>query len=109
MAQQTRAGFVYVISNANSFRQSMVKVGMTRRADPNQRVRELGDASVPDTFYVHAFFYCEDAPRLESDIHNQLEQQRINLVNRRKEFFDVDPEHVIKLIQEHDLDTVLIA
>lgn len=109
MAQQTRAGFVYVISNANSFSGRMVKVGMTRRAEPNQRVRELGDASVPDTFDVHAFFYCEDAPRLESDIHNQLEQQRVNLVNRRKEFFAVEPEHVIKLIQEHDLDTTVIA
>lgn len=109
MAQQTRAGFVYVISNANSFSERMVKVGMTRRAEPNQRVRELGDASVPDTFDVHAFFYCEDAPRLESNIHNQLEQQRVNLVNRRKEFFAVEPEHVIELIQDHDLDTTLIA
>lgn len=109
MAQQTRAGFVYVISNANSFSDRMVKVGMTRRTEPNQRIRELGDASVPDTFDVHAFFYCEDAPRLESDIHNQLEQQRVNLVNRRKEFFNVEPEHVIDLIQGHELDTTLIA
>lgn len=107
MAQQTRAGYVYVISNVNSFSERMVKVGMTRRAEPNQRVRELGDASVPDTFDVHAFFYCEDAPRLESDIHNQLEQHRVNMVNRRKEFFAVEPEQVVKLIQEHDLDTTL--
>lgn len=109
MAQQTRAGFVYVISNANSFSEKMVKVGMTRRTEPNQRIRELGDASVPDTFDVHAFFYCEDAPSLESDIHNQLEQQRVNLVNRRKEFFIVEPEHVIDLIQGHELDATLIA
>ncbi len=108
MAQQTRAGFVYVISNVNSFGKEMVKVGMTRRVDPNQRVRELGDASVPDIFDVHGFFYCEDAPRLESEIHKQLENERVNLVNKRKEFFFVDADKVIQAIEEHELETTLV-
>ncbi|TNC80133.1 MAG: hypothetical protein C9356_15860 [Oleiphilus sp.] len=96
MAQQTRAGFVYVISNPLAFGQGMVKIGMTRRLDPYERVRELGDASVPDTFDVHALFYCDDAPALESHLHQLFEKKRINLVNRRKEFFRVAPEEVIE-------------
>ena len=62
LAQQTRAGYVYVISNKLSFGDSIVKIGMTRRADPNDRVKELGDASVPELFDVHAFAFTEDAP-----------------------------------------------
>ena len=83
-------------------------MGMTRRVDPNQRVRELGDASVPDIFDVHGFFYCEDAPRLESEIHKQLENERVNLVNKRKEFFFVDADKVIQAIEEHELETTLV-
>ncbi|PTC00579.1 hypothetical protein C9975_06735 [Thalassospira xiamenensis] len=104
MAQQTRAGFVYVISNVNSFGEGVVKVGMTRRADPNERVRELGDASVPDTFDVHGFFYCEDAPRLESDIHKVFNDKRVNLINKRKEFFHIDANEALKQIESHEIE-----
>lgn len=95
MAQTTRAGYVYVISNPLSFGEDIVKVGMTRRVDPYDRVRELGDASVPDTFNVHALFYTEDAPTLESKLHKQFDDKRVNLVNRRKEFFKLDKQIVI--------------
>ncbi|MBY6064821.1 DUF4041 domain-containing protein [Pseudidiomarina sediminum] len=108
MAQQSRAGFVYVISNVNSFGEGVVKVGMTRRADPNERVRELGDASVPDTFDVHGFFYCEDAPKLESDVHKVFDDKRVNLINKRKEFFHIDADEALKKIQSHDIETVSV-
>ncbi|WP_404407616.1 DUF4041 domain-containing protein [Pseudidiomarina marina] len=109
MAQQTRAGFVYVISNVNSFGEGVVKIGMTRRADPNERVRELGDASVPDTFDVHGFFYCEDAPRLESDIHKTFDDKRLNLINKRKEFFFIDVDDAIKKIETHEIETTPVV
>ena len=109
MAQQTRAGFVYVISNVNSFGEGVVKVGMTRRADPNERVRELGDASVPDTFDVHGFFYCEDAPRLESDVHKVFDDKRVNLINKRKEFFYIDANEALKQIESHEIEATPVA
>lgn len=95
MAQQTRAGYVYIISNPMSFGNDIVKIGMTRRVDPYERVRELGDASVPDVFDVHAMFYCEDAPSLESQLHSEFDEHRLNLVNKRKEFFKVPFDRVI--------------
>ncbi|WP_322406329.1 DUF4041 domain-containing protein [Idiomarina sp. PL1-037] len=109
MAQQTRAGFVYVITNVNSFGEGVVKVGMTRRADPNERVRELGDASVPDTFDVHGFFYCEDAPRLESDVHKVFDDKRVNLINKRKEFFYIDANEALKQIESHEIEATPVA
>jgi hypothetical protein len=75
---------------------------MTRRVDPNDRVKELGDASVPELFDVHAFAYCEDAPALEKYLHTKLEEKRVNLVNRRKEFFFTAPATVIDFIREFD-------
>jgi len=96
MAQITRAGFVYIISNVMSFGDGVIKIGMTRRLDPNERVHELGDASVPDTFDVHAFFYSEDAPALEHHLHKQFAEKQVNLVNSRKEFFYLDPEIAIQ-------------
>lgn len=99
MAQQTKAGYVYIISNTQSFERSMIKIGMTRRVDPYDRVHELGDASVPDSFDVHALFYCEDAPTLESALHRQFDQQRVNMVNRRKEFFLVEPKIAIHTVE----------
>lgn len=104
MAQVTRAGYVYVISNKISFGDEIVKIGMTRRVEPLERVRELGDASVPDTFDVHALIYSEDAPSLESALHAEFDDKRVNLVNRRKEFFMVTPREVIdkaKTIKVH--------
>ena len=89
MAQQTRCGFVYVISNIGSFGEGVYKIGMTRRIDPMQRIRELGDASVPFPFDVHAMIYTEDAPSLESHLHKVFDSQKVNVVNWRKEYFKV--------------------
>lgn len=89
MAQQTKRGHVYVISNVGSFGEEVVKIGLTRRLEPLDRVKELGDASVPFLFDVHAMIYSEDAPNLESTLHKVFEAGRINKVNHRKEFFRV--------------------
>jgi hypothetical protein len=90
MAQQTRKGHVYVISNIGSFGENIYKIGMTRRLEPMDRVKELGDASVPFPFDVHAIIYAEDAPALETALHREFRSQRLNAVNLRKEFFHVD-------------------
>lgn len=88
-AQLTRSGHVYVISNIGSFGENVYKIGMTRRLDPLDRVRELGDASVPFHFDIHAVIYCEDAPKLENTLHRLFHQRRVNRINERKEFFRV--------------------
>jgi hypothetical protein len=87
MAQQTRRGHVYVISNVGSFGENVFKIGMTRRLEPLDRVKELGDASVPFSFDVHAMLYSEDAPALEKDLHRRFNRETVNKVNPRKEFF----------------------
>jgi hypothetical protein len=102
LAQTTRAGYVYVISNETSFGKGICKIGMTRRAEPYDRVKELGDASVPEIFDVHAFAYTEDAPLLENFLHKTFSDQRVNLVNKRKEFFFVDPEEVLVMLKTFD-------
>lgn len=102
LAQQTRAGYVYVISNKTSFGDQILKIGMTRRADPNDRVKELGDASVPELFNVHAFAFTEDAPRFEKFLHNQFAEKRVNLVNSRKEFFFVSVKETLEVMNEYD-------
>ena len=89
MAQQTRQGWVYIISNIGSFGENVYKIGMTRRLDPMERVNELGDASVPFPFDVHAMIFSEDAPALETALHQAFENQKTNLVNGKKEFFNV--------------------
>ena len=89
MAQKTRSGYVYIISNIGSFGEDVYKIGMTRRLEPMDRVKELGDASVPFSFDVHAMIYSEDAPALEKELHNKFNEKRINKVNLRKEFFNV--------------------
>lgn len=99
MAQQTRRGHVYVISNIGSFGEQVFKVGMTRRLDPLDRVKELGDASVPFEFDVHAIIYSEDAPTLEKELHREFEQKAVNRVNPRKEFFRlplIDIRHAVE-------------
>lgn len=90
MAQQTRIGHVYIISNRGSFGERMVKIGMTRRLEPMDRVKELGDASVPFPFDVHAIIFSEDAPKLERELHDIFSSKRVNKVNNRKEFFSID-------------------
>ena len=89
-----RAGYVYVISNIGAFGERMVKIGMTRRLDPMDRVRELGDASVPFNFDVHALFFSEDAVGLETSLHHYFADRRVNRVNSRREFFYATPAEV---------------
>ena len=96
MAEQTRRGHVYVISNMGSFGESVYKIGLTRRLDPLDRVKELGDASVPFPFDVHAIIYSDNAPALETALHREFSQRRVNAVNLRKEFFQTD----LKAIKE---------
>lgn len=89
MAQQTRTGHVYVISNIGSFGEEVFKIGMTRRLEPKDRVRELGDASVPFEFDIHAMIFSDDAPGLEKSLHRHFLRQQLNKVNPRKEFFRI--------------------
>ena len=89
-----RAGYVYVISNRGAFGTNVVKIGLTRRLEPMDRVKELGDASVPFRFDVHCLFFSEDAVSLESELHRYFEQRRVNHVNSRKEFFFASPAEV---------------
>ncbi len=99
-AANVRAGYVYVISNIGSFGQKMVKVGMTRRLDPMDRIRELSDASVPFNFDVHALFFSEDAVGIETAMHQRLAQVRVNVVNQRREFFFASPQEVKALLSD---------
>jgi hypothetical protein len=87
MAELTKSGHVYVISNVGAFGDKMYKIGMTRRLDPSERVAELGDSSVPFTFDTHAMIYSKDAPSLENKLHAHFKARQVNLVNDRKEFF----------------------
>ena len=100
-AQLTRAGYVYVISNLGTLGDGVFKIGMTRRLEPMERVRELGDASVPFPFDVHMMISCEDAPSLENALHRKLYKQRLNKVNIRKEFFRVDFQAIREVIEAH--------
>jgi hypothetical protein len=95
MAQQTRKGYVYIISNIGSFGENVYKIGLTRRLEPLDRVRELGDSSVPFEFDVHALILSDDAPALENRLHKHFVLTQVNKVNHRKEFFRAD----IKMIK----------
>jgi len=101
LAQLTRRGHVYVLSNVGSFGEHVYKIGMTRRQDPQDRVDELGDASVPFSFDIHAMIFTEDAPKLEKALHNLFDNHRLNRINRRKEFFRVELEHIEQLVRQH--------
>lgn len=104
--QNTRAGFVYIISNIGSFGEDVYKIGMTRRLEPMDRVKELGDASVPFEFDVHAMIFSEDAPALETILHNTFKAHQVNLVNPRKEFYNVSLSEIEKVIKENYNATV---
>ena len=91
-----RAGYVYVISNLGAFGPNVVKIGMTRRLEPMDRVRELGDASVPFGFDVHALFFSEDAVGVEAELHRRFADKRVNRINLRREFFYATPLEVKK-------------
>jgi len=100
-AQLTKVGHIYVISNLGSFGEDVYKIGMTRRLDPLDRVRELGDASVPFQFDIHAIIYSENAPQLEYELHKRFAERRLNRVNHRKEFFKVSLEEIEAFVKEH--------
>ncbi len=101
-----RAGYVYVISNIGSFGEDIYKIGMTRRLDPMERVYELGDASVPFKFDVHAMIFSDDAPKLEAALHKAFEDKKVNMVNHRREFFKVSLDEIKKVIKENYDKTV---
>jgi hypothetical protein len=95
-----RAGYVYVISNLGAFGPSMVKIGMTRRLEPDDRIRELGDASVPFRFDTHALIFSPDAVGLEAKLHSALSAHRVNKVNLKREFFYASPLQVRDVLQQ---------
>ena len=107
-AQMTRSGHVYIISNIGSFGEHVYKIGMTRRLHPEDRIRELGGASVPFRFDVHAMIYSEDAPALENALHHALEKQSVNRINVRKEFFNVSLEEIEKIIRQQNVNAQFI-
>lgn len=102
-AANQRAGYVYIISNIGSFGEGVYKIGMTRRLDPTERVDELGDASVPFDFDIHAMIFSEDAPALETSLHKAFENKKLNLVNHRREFFKVTLDEIkAEVRKSHD-------
>lgn len=100
--QNGKAGNVYIISNLGSFGKDVFKIGMTRRLDPQDRVNELGSASVPFKFDVHSFIFSEDAVGLEKKLHDTLNDKRLNKVNLRKEFFKIDISELEELVSSID-------
>ncbi len=100
--QNGKAGNIYIISNLGSFGENIFKIGMTRRLDPQERVDELGSASVPFKFDVHSFIFSQDAVALENELHKRLDAQRVNKVNRRKEFFNASVDELAQLVAEID-------
>jgi hypothetical protein len=101
-AANVRAGWVYVISNIGAFGEGVVKIGLTRRLDPTERVQELGGASVPFGFDVHGFLFSDDAVGLESDLHEAFAHRRVNAVNARREFFQATPQEVREVLMRLD-------
>lgn len=103
-AQLTKSGHVYIISNIGSFGEDVYKIGMTRRLEPTDRVKELSSASVPFPFDVHAMIFCNNAPELESRLHKRLEDSRMNKENLRKEFFRVSIDEIVRVVRETDAE-----
>ena len=101
-----RAGYVYIISNIGSFGENVYKIGMTRRLDPIERVDELGDASVPFKFDVHAMIFSDDAPTLETALHHAFENKKVNMINGRREFFNVTLEEIEEVVKANYDKTV---
>ena len=105
-AANIRAGYVYVISNIGAFGEGVVKIGMTRRLEPEDRIRELSDASVPFNFDVHALFFSEDAVTIEAMLHREFAAERLNKVNHRREFFRVHPQQVLDALTDHKVSVL---
>jgi len=101
-----RAGYVYIISNIGAFGENIFKIGMTRRLEPEERIAELSGASVPFKFDIHAMIFSDDAPKLEAALHNHFADKKVNLVNGRKEFFNVSLEEIKKVVRENHDKTV---
>ena len=101
-----KAGYVYIISNVGSFGENVYKIGMTRRLNPQERIDELGDASVPFDFDIHALIFSEDAPKLETALHHAFEQNKVNKINSRREFFKVPLEDIKKEVRKNFDKTV---
>lgn len=98
--KNARAGYVYIISNIGSFGEDLYKIGMTRRLEPDERIKELGSASVPFSYDVHAMIFSDDAPGLEAALHQEFTDKRYNLVNMRKEFFQVTLAEIENVVKE---------
>lgn len=105
-AANQKAGYVYIISNIGAFGEDVYKIGMTRRLEPTERVDELGDASVPFNFDIHAMIFSEDAPKLEAALHKAFENKKVNMVNTRREFFHVTLEEIEQVVRENYDKTV---
>lgn len=103
-----RAGYVYIISNIGSFGENVYKIGMTRRLDPQDRVDELGDASVPFTFDVHAMIFSDDAPTLENNLHKEFDDRKVNMINGRKEFFNVTLDEIKQAVKKYNENIIEI-
>lgn len=101
-----RAGYVYIISNIGAFGENVYKIGMTRRLDPQDRIDELGDASVPFNFDVHAMIFSDDAPALENALHKAFEHKKLNMVNQRREFFNVSLDEIKEVVKKNFDQTV---
>lgn len=101
-----KAGYVYVISNIGAFGENVYKIGMTRRLEPQERIDELGDASVPFRFDVHAMIFTDDAPALENALHHAFENRKLNMVNQRKEFFNVTLDEIKEVVKKNFDKTV---
>ncbi len=99
--KNAKAGYVYIISNIGAFGDNVYKIGMTRRLEPMDRVDELGDASVPFNFDVHALIFSENAPALEAKLHGHFYKNRINKLNDRKEFFKADIDEIEKIVRDN--------
>lgn len=101
-----KAGYVYVISNVGAFGEGVYKIGMTRRLEPMDRIDELGDASVPFDFDVHALIFSEDAPALEAALHRAFESRKLNMINTRREFFRVSLDEIKAVVKTNFDKTV---
>lgn len=105
-AANQKAGFVYIISNVGSFGEGVYKIGMTRRLDPDERIKELSGASVPFGFDIHAMIFSDDAPKLEAALHHAFDDKKVNIVNQRKEFFRVSLQEIEDVVKANYDKTV---
>lgn len=105
-AANQKAGYVYIISNIGAFGENVYKIGMTRRLDPMDRINELGDASVPFNFDIHAMIFSDNAPALENALHKAFENKKLNMVNTRREFFNVTLEEIEEVVKQNYDKTV---